>query len=159
MSNPDCCPSRATILTGAYSHTTDIYRNDTPHGAFKTFRKDDSSTIATWLQGAGYRTALMGKYLNGYKLGNASYVPPGWDRWVGMVMGGDDSAKENGYYKYPLSVDKTVVSYGKTAADYSTDVLSQYATDFIDSTPADQPLFLYWAPRAPHLPDIPPPGT
>ena len=41
-------------------HTTDVYRNDSPHGGFKTFRKsgDDNSTIATWLQGAGYRTEL-----------------------------------------------------------------------------------------------------
>jgi hypothetical protein len=55
VSNPDCCPSRASTLTGEYSHLTDIYRNDSPHGGYRTFRKagDDNSTIATWLQGAG----------------------------------------------------------------------------------------------------------
>ena len=159
VSNPDCCPSRASILTGAYSHTTDVYRNHTPHGGFKTFRKsgDDTSTVATWLQGAGYRTALVGKYLNGYKFGNAAYVPPGWSRWVGWLDSGDPRAKPGGYYKYALSVDGNPAFYGTSAAEYSTDVLSQYATDFITSTPADRPLFLYYTPRAPHLPDIPPP--
>ena len=134
VTNPDCCPSRASILTGAYSHTTGIYRNHAPHGGFKTFRKsgDDQSTVATWLQGAGYRTALVGKYLNGYKFDNASYVPPGWSRWVGWLDSGDPRAKPGGYYKYALSVDGQPAFYGTSSADYSTDVLSQYATDFIE---------------------------
>jgi arylsulfatase A-like enzyme len=159
VSNPDCCPSRASTLTGEYSHLTDVYRNDSPHGGFKTFKKsgDDNSTIATWLQGAGYRTALVGKYLNGYKFQNVSYVPPGWSRWVGWLDSGDPRAKPGGYYNYAVSVDGHAAFYGASAADYSTDVLSQYATDFIDTTPSDQPLFLYYTPRAPHLPDIPPP--
>jgi N-acetylglucosamine-6-sulfatase len=158
VSNPDCCPSRASTLTGEYSHKTDIYRNDSPHGGFKTFKKkgDDTSTIATWLQAAGYRTALVGKYLNGYKFQNVTYVPPGWSRWVGWLDSGDPRAKPGGYYKYALSVDGHAAFYGSTPADYSTDVLSGYATDFITSTPADQPLFLYYTPRAPHLPDTPP---
>jgi N-acetylglucosamine-6-sulfatase len=159
VSNPDCCPSRASTLTGEYSHLTDIYRNDSPHGGYKTFRKagDDNSTIATWLQGAGYRTALVGKYLNGYKFQNAAAVPPGWSRWVGWLDSGDPRAKPGGYYKYALSVDGHPAFYGAAETDYSTDVLSQYATDFIATTPADQPLFLYYTPRAPHLPDTPPP--
>ena len=136
VSNPDCCPSRASTLTGEYSHLTDIYRNDSPHGGYRTFRKagDDNSTIATWLQGAGYRTALVGKYLNGYKFQNAAAVPPGWSRWVGWLDSGDPRAKPGGYYKYALSVDGTPAFYGAAETDYSTDVLSQYATDFIATT-------------------------
>ena len=78
VSNPLCCPSRASILTGQYSHSNGVYTNhgQEPLGGFRAF--DDGSTVATWLDDAGYRTAMLGKYLNGYA---GSYVPPGWDRW------------------------------------------------------------------------------
>ena len=78
VSNPLCCPSRASILTGQYSHSTGVYTNHGGDlsGGFRAFR--DRSTIATWLHEVGYRTAMYGKYLNGY---TASYVPPGWDTW------------------------------------------------------------------------------
>ncbi|MBA3350294.1 MAG: sulfatase-like hydrolase/transferase, partial [Actinobacteria bacterium] len=75
--NPLCCPSRTSILTGQYSHSTGVYDNAGPYGGFQAF--DDSSTIATWLDDSGYSTALIGKYLNGYNPQNSSYLPPGWD--------------------------------------------------------------------------------
>src|SRR5438309_11850551 len=64
--NSLCCPSRASILTGGYSHTTGVYRNTPPHGGFESFRHHEKSTIATWLHADGYRTGLFGKYLNHY---------------------------------------------------------------------------------------------
>jgi len=73
----ECCPARASILSGQYAHTNGVYRNNPPNGGFASFR--DATTIATRLHTAGYRTALIGKYLNGYTSGR--YVPPGWDRW------------------------------------------------------------------------------
>lgn len=89
VSNPLCCPSRASILTGLYSHSTGVYTNQArAHGGFAAF--DDRSTIATWLDEAGYRTALIGKYLNGYE---GPYVPPGWDRWFATYLNG-------AYYDY-----------------------------------------------------------
>ena len=63
--NPMCCPSRASILSGQWSHTTHVYKNQPPDGGFETFQAHESNTIATTLQAAGYRTALIGKYLNG----------------------------------------------------------------------------------------------
>src|SRR5829696_253803 len=82
--NPVCCPSRASILTGAYSHTTGVYTNGghDPYGGFEVFR--DRRTIATALHGSGYATGFAGKYLNGH---HSSYVPPGWDSWFGIVRG------------------------------------------------------------------------
>jgi arylsulfatase A-like enzyme len=78
VSNPLCCPSRSTFLTGQYSHTHGVESNGPPNGGFGAF--DDSSTLATWLHGAGYHTTLIGKYLNGYGSGtSATYVPPGWE--------------------------------------------------------------------------------
>ena len=62
-----CCPSRATTLRGQYPHSTGVRGNTPPLGGFETFRAlgRETSTIATWLRDAGYRTAMFGKYLNG----------------------------------------------------------------------------------------------
>ena len=64
-----CCPSRASTFTGQYPHDTGIFTNGGDDGGFALFhaRGEESHTFATRLQGRGYRTALMGKYLNGYK--------------------------------------------------------------------------------------------
>jgi N-acetylglucosamine-6-sulfatase len=77
---PLCCPGRATMLRGQYAHNTHIYGNSLPAGGWEKFRREDMqrSTIATWLNDAGYQTGLFGKYLNNYSgLG----IPQGWDRW------------------------------------------------------------------------------
>ncbi|MGH9276401.1 MAG: sulfatase family protein [Acidimicrobiales bacterium] len=148
--NSWCCPSRATHLTGQYSHTSGIYTNNSPHGGATGFRTlgGDQSTLATWLDGAGYRTALIGKYLNGYA--SSTTKPPGWDRWVAFK--GNPS-----YYNYTLNVDRTAVSYGSTTTDYSTDVLTAYADDFIRSTEPTDPLYLFYTPFSGHVPYYPAP--
>jgi hypothetical protein len=80
-----CCPSRASILTGQYPHTTGVYRQALPYGGFKSF--DDSTTIATVLRAGGYRTGFFGKYLDSYQSDAlAGYVPPGWDRWAAFDL-------------------------------------------------------------------------
>jgi N-acetylglucosamine-6-sulfatase len=148
VSNPLCCPSRSSILTGEYSHTTGVYSNRSHqrYGGFAHF--DDRSTVATWLNAAGYRTGLFGKYLNGY---SGTYEPPGWDRWFATYHG-------KGYYNYTVNSDGGLTTYGSDPADYSTTVLTQQATDFIRSTDPTQPLFLYFAPHGPHAAAIPAPG-
>jgi N-acetylglucosamine-6-sulfatase len=146
-----CCPSRASILTGQYSHTTGIYTDRPPHGGFQMFR--DESTIATWLHDGGYRTSLMGKYLTGYT--DWTYIPPGWDRWVTFTKG---NPSDNWfYYDYHLSVDGAVVTHGAEPEDYSTDVLAGEADSFIRSTDPAQPLFLLFAPFGVHGPARPAP--
>ncbi|MBI4260681.1 MAG: sulfatase [Actinobacteria bacterium] len=144
--NPLCCPSRASILTGRWSHSTGVWRNNVPHGGFPSF--EDSSTVATWLHGAGYETALVGKYLNRYA---STYVPPGWDRFVALRF----SESRNYYLDYELTVDGRVVPYGSAPEDYSTDVFAGHAEEFVRS--AEGPIFLYFAPWAPHEPGVVPP--
>jgi arylsulfatase A-like enzyme len=145
--DPLCCPSRASILTGKYAHSTGIYQNDPPNGGFADF--DDSSTMATWLESAGYRTALIGKYLNGYA--KTTYVPPGWSRWASF--NGPDYISA-GYYNYDLNLDGHIHFRGHKRGDYSTDVLADRAVDFVRSTVPYRPLFLYFAPFAPHGPAL-----
>lgn len=148
--NPLCCPSRSTILTGNYSHTTDVYKNDPPHGGFPSFK--DGSTLASWLHSAGYEPALIGKYLNAYTGARSSYIPPGWDRWVAFT-----TQNGNGdYYNYSLNVDGAAESHGSSVGDYSTDILAAKAEAFIRDASPDQPLFLYFTPNAPHAPYTPP---
>ena len=117
-----CCPSRASILTGQYPHTTGVYRQALPYGGFKSF--DDTTTIATVLRSGGYRTGFFGKYLDSYQSDAlAGYVPPGWNRWVAFV--------HSEYLEYGLTIDGTVHRYGIDAEDYSTDVLAAETEAFI----------------------------
>ena len=145
VSNPLCCPSRATILTGTYSHTNDVWRNGPPHGGFPSF--DDSATLATTLDAAGYRTGIFGKYLNLYRRAAPDYVPPGWDRWFVF----DAPA----YYGYKVIDGRSFRRFGHRPADYSTTVLADEAVSFIEDGAG--PFFAYFAPYAPHGPSTPGP--
>jgi len=144
--NPVCCPSRASILTGRYSHTTGVWTNDHVTGGFQAF--DDSASLATWLSGGGYRTGLIGKYLNGYhQVGRETgYVPPGWDHFWSFV-GGE-------YSDFDVNEDGSLVSYG--TEDYVTDIMAAEAIEFIQD-PDPRPFFLYLTPKAPHMPATPAP--
>ena len=64
VTDPWCCPSRSSILRSQYVHSHGVTSNRTPTGGFPRFRPLEQSTVATWLKTAGYRTALIGKYLN-----------------------------------------------------------------------------------------------
>jgi N-acetylglucosamine-6-sulfatase len=155
VTNSDCCPSRSTILTGNYSHTTGIYVNRPPHGGAVDFHRygDDRSTIATWLHDAGYHTGLVGKYLNGY---HGRFIPPGWDRWDAFNWGFHYYGFQLFQNDYPPACHgayKCAVRYGRRA--YSTNVLADKAVGFIRQAPKSRPLFLYYAPYAPHLPATP----
>lgn len=146
--DPLCCPSRATFLRGQYSHNTGIVGNSPPDGGHGRFRNLnlDRSTVATWLQDAGYHTFYAGKYMNGYGSGD-TYVPPGWDRWYGWQgryrsPGGEYRLNENGDIKR-YDLDRI----------HDTDLLREKTVDFIrNQRGAGAPFFAYVAPNAPHTP-------
>jgi arylsulfatase A-like enzyme len=146
VSNPACCPSRASILTGLYSHHTGVWRNEPPHGGVQAF--DPEPTIATRLRSAGYRTALVGKYLNGYA---GTRIPPGWDEWIAINTG--DSGDR--YTDYSLNANGRTVRYGSKPESYVTNVLTDSALSILRST--QRPLFLYLSVPAPHIPSTPAP--
>lgn len=74
-----CCPSRASFFSGQYTHRHGVWSNGGATGGVLKF--NDDSTIATWMKTAGYKTSLVGKYLNEYIDEMAPEVPPGWDDW------------------------------------------------------------------------------
>ena len=158
VTTPLCCPSRASILRGQYAHSHGVLSNGGDNGGFPAFYRlgNEDSTVATWLQDAGYRTALFGKYLNRYpKEASESHVPPGWDEWTAFASSNEDEVSS--YYSgYALNEDGTTVFYGRQPSEYSTDVLTARATDFVArAATSGDPFFLYIAPYAPHGPSTP----
>ena len=144
--DPICCPSRATLLTGRYSHNVGVYDNSPPDGGYRAFEASgaQNDTIATRLHAAGYSTAFIGKYLNGYP---GTLVPPGWDEWWGLF----------GFfwfgYSYTADHNGVTESYGNSPEDYQTDVIAAKTQAFLQSTEIqdDQPFFALVSPVAPHL--------
>lgn len=154
---PLCCPSRMSLLTGQYIHNHGVLSNDAPEGGFvKAFESGvESSTLATWLHDAGYRTALVGKYLNGYPMDdNPTYIPPGWDEWYALSL---KYGEESVYFKYALNENGVEVTYLPEDEGYQTDRLGEIAADFITRTAGEAPFFLYLTPFAPHGPATPAP--
>lgn len=141
---PQCCPSRASILTGRYAHNHGVETN------FDAARLDEDSTIESYLRDAGYRTAIVGKYLN--RIGsytdrtNASINPKHFDDWA-IFLGG--------YYETLFNVNGELESVDQ----YSTDFIADKATELLDEFEEDdrKPWFLYVAPFAPHPPLQPSP--
>jgi arylsulfatase A-like enzyme len=156
-----CCPVRASLFSGQYVHQHGVRTNTfATGGGAGVFR--DAQTAATDLKARGYTTALVGKYLNQNaptSFPHWPYVPPGWDEWRAFTP-------EPRYWGHTLiekafdSTEIRLVQYGGASdqVNYSTNVLNAKALAFLKRAPRDRPLFLYYAPFAPHVdwPNIPP---
>jgi N-acetylglucosamine-6-sulfatase len=144
---PLCAPARASMLTALHAHNHGIGYNATATADFRASGRE-SSTVAVKLQQAGYRTALIGKYVNQYE---GDYVPQGWDVWASVFS----DVGSNAYYNYWIRENNQVVSYGDAPSDYLTDVLAQRSLAFVrQSMQQRQPFLLWLAPSAPHVPAV-----
>ena len=125
--NSICTPSRATILTGQYSHLNGV----------TMFNRFDSrrTTVAHLLQKAGYHTAMIGKW----HLGSD---PQGFDHWEIFPGQGD----------YHDPVLYTATSEKQYTGRYATDVVTDLGIAFIEQRPKDKPFFLMLHHKAPHRP-------
>jgi N-acetylglucosamine-6-sulfatase len=159
VSDSLCCPSRASIFTGDFPHDTGVFTNAGSHGGMGAWigHQDQLHTFNDALQNAGYRTAMMGKYINGYLDGPArsgvsdSYVPPGWNEWDVAGWGYPE-------FNYPMNIDGSVRFFGHRPSDYLTSVLARRGAHFIDQAAASrQPFFLELATFSPHYPYTPAP--
>lgn len=152
VSSPLCAPSRATFLTGRYPQNTGVRRNKPPFGGFESFYASglERDTVATWLQRAGYRTGLIGKYFNQFpRTAPAGYIPPGWDYWV-SPKGGNYL---HSYFEYYMNDNGDVFFRGSNPEDYVIQLYSGKAQYFIRSS-GNRPFALFlWLP-SPHTPEI-----
>ncbi len=136
---PLCCPDRAGILTGQYPHNNDVFSNDPGYGSLN----GKGDVLPVWLQRAGYQTGFDGKFLNNLSVYQGTKPAPGYDSWFGFL-------EPPGYYDYTMSDDGKRESFGSARTDYSTDVITRHAKQFIHSTDASKPWFLWLAYNAPH---------
>lgn len=129
---PLCCPSRASIFTGLYAHNHGVLKNRDSHDL------DTETTIQAYLQDAGYKTAIAGKYLNSWSV---EEDPPHFDRWASY---------SGRYYGKPFNVNGRPVP----TDDYSTYHIGNRALQFLRGFERDDddPWFLYVAVVAPHTP-------
>ena len=139
-----CCPSRATTFTGQYPHNTQVMRNGPPQGGLQTFqaRGYEDNNITQWMGTAGYSTALVGKYMNGY---DASYKPPGWDYWYARA-----EAKIKGVKVNDNGHTVNLEGDGKSG----TDRFTPQALDYLDrrtDQASDPPFALFFTTSQPHL--------
>jgi arylsulfatase A-like enzyme len=148
VSYPVCCPSRATYLTGQYAHNHGVMGLYPPTGGYGRF--DKRNALPVWLQRAGYHTAHLGKFLNGYGDQEPADVPPGWSDWHATV---DYSTYK--MWGYTINDNGRMRTYGRTFDEnprlYQTDVLARKAAAIVvRQASRPQPLFLSLNFLAPH---------
>ena len=112
-SYPLCCPARTTLMTGQFSHNhrvlSNFQSNDGGYYRFKSLpgKLNQRNSLAPWLQESGYRTAMVGKYLNEYGALGLREIPPGWDQWAVLL---DNSTYD--YFNYAMNVNGRVRFWG-----------------------------------------------
>lgn len=158
-----CCPSRASILTGLYSHEAGVGRMIENSGlpGYQGHLNDNCVTMAEVLRPAGYFTAMSGKWHVG---GNNFAVTPwqrGFERGLVAVRGGFYFADKNADEKQNGATGALWLDGKNIPNDspelpahwYTTDLYTQYGLKFIDeAVAAKKPFFLYLAYNAPHYP-------
>ena len=140
--SPLCCPSRAAQLTGQYGHNNGVLANDPGFPALR----DPANVLPAWMHNAGYTTAHVGRFLNGYRRATSrpAESSPGWDHWIGLM---------NLHYRdYDLSVEgRRTYVHGKEPRSYVTRNLHRRANRLIREMAAGPaPFYLQLDELAPH---------
>lgn len=126
-----CSPSRASILTGQYSHSHTIVDNQAPDPGNLTY-------FPEYLEKAGYQTGFFGKW----HMGDHGDEPqPGFTHWESFPGQGV-------YYNPTLNINGTRVAYQDST--YITDLLTEHAIDWLDERDEDKPFFMYLSHKAVH---------
>ena len=144
--HPLCCPARAEILTGQYAQNNGVLSNNGAYGGVTALRQR-KNTIAPWLWSAGYHTALVGKFLNGYSARRDGYEF-GWEKWS------VSSTSRFGYDDFTMFTDGEIVDYPKSAGAYSSDLVTDETDALVRQWAGDggatRPFFVWASYYAPH---------
>jgi len=132
-----CCPARATFLTGTYANRHGVIDNETSE-----YNPEITPPLTKYLQEAGYKTAMIGKW----HMGHSAEPRPYFDHWI--------SFKGQGKYN---DVEVNVDGKKEKWKGYTTDILTDKAIDFIERQPKDQPYFCMLSHKAVHEPFVPAP--
>jgi arylsulfatase A-like enzyme len=138
-----CCPSRASLLTGQYAHNDGVTSNGVGYRGLV----DKGNVLPAWLQQAGYLTLHVGKFMNGYQqfADPPSLVPPGWDQWYSFLGG-------TRYYNYDLYINGDVTHRGSRATANATQVANRKAVQLIRSWASEAvPIYLQLDEPSPHI--------
>ena len=142
-----CCPSRATLLRGQAAHNTNVTHVGGPAGAWPKFVATGESNdyLPHWLKKAGYTSAYLGKFMNGYGMQNYANHPGGWD-FTDILTA-----------PFIYNFNKPVLSQnGERPIIYEgwhqTDVLRIKALENLEwMTNQQKPFYLEIAPASPHV--------
>lgn len=157
-----CCTSRASMLSGQYTHNHHVRGNHFPAGGFLRWHEyREATALPTWLEGNGYRSALLGKYLNEYpypglydgtadeKAALMRFVPPGWQSWLSPVDGTPYRQKNT-----VLNDNGVVDTVPRT--DYLDHILGDRLLELVDGLDGmdlrEGGKFVYYASYSPHKP-------
>jgi arylsulfatase A-like enzyme len=136
--HPLCCPARAELITGEYAQNNGVHHNSGDWGAPNLV--DEANNIGRWLQDAGYQTAYVGKFLNGFERGLTKPLA-GWDIF--------NISMKNIYSPYGT----VYFNNGNPVTDkhvYTVDYVGQKTVDYIHQFAGPTPFFLWSGQVAPH---------
>ena len=135
---PLCCTARTNLLTGQFAHNHGVQSNfRSNEGGYYRFKSlpgklNQKNSLGPWLRRAGYRTALVGKFLNEYGALDRREIPPGWDFWAALL---DNSTYD--YFNYAMNVNGRLrfygdASYARKQLDLATSTINDPPESFVD---------------------------
>lgn len=148
-----CSPSRAVLMTGKHTGHLSIRGNKGkwPKKWDRVPLKKSETTVAEVLQGAGYQTAMIGKWHLGVPEDVSTWAHGrGFDYAVQEQWGEDKNGKEIDERVHWVNNDQDSIFYNYNNYKCLDEFRTNFALDFLDKKSDEKPFFLYMSYRIPH---------